>query len=235
MGFYIALSCNAISGNQNGDIFVFVAESSTSDSNAPWGKTGKVASWSAYMANESSNNYSSWYDQNGNTQIASNTFLEGTINLVDEFGQFPSNVYLAVGKYNTDDNGILLAQAPAGNSNSDIEITEFYNFDFTITSIENNNNETLPKEFKLTQNYPNPFNPTTTINYSIPRSTEYYSVQQVQLKIYDILGREVATLVNKKQSPGNYEATFDASHLIREFTFIAFKLVVSVILGRWFC
>ncbi len=57
---------------------------------------------------KSSNNYSSWYDQNGNTQIASNTFLEGTINLVDEFGQFPSNVYLAVGKYNTDDNGIYL-------------------------------------------------------------------------------------------------------------------------------
>ncbi|MBU1116915.1 MAG: S8 family peptidase [Bacteroidetes bacterium] len=71
----------------------------------------------------------------------------------------------------------------------------------------------LPLEFSLSQNYPNPFNPSTTINYTIPRNTEYYSVQHTALKIYDILGREVATLVSKQQSAGNYEVTFDAKNL----------------------
>ncbi len=66
-------------------------------------------------------------------------------------------------------------------------------------------------EFNLAQNYPNPFNPNTIIKYSIPQlETLHANSQQVQLKIYDILGREIATLVNEKQSPGNYEVTFDA-------------------------
>ncbi len=59
------------------------------------------------------------------------------------------------------------------------------------------------KEFKLSQNYPNTFNPTTVIKYSIPAvEKQYLASQQVTLKIYDALGREVATLVNKKQAPG---------------------------------
>ncbi len=73
----------------------------------------------------------------------------------------------------------------------------------------------LPVNFKLFQNYPNPFNPSTTITYTIPASETLHATSQqlVQLKIYDILGREVATLVNKKQSPGNYTVTFNAENL----------------------
>jgi 5-hydroxyisourate hydrolase-like protein (transthyretin family) len=63
-----------------------------------------------------------------------------------------------------------------------------------------------PKEFALYQNYPNPFNPTTTIRYSIPEAGSV----PVNLKIYDILGREVETLVNKDQKAGNYEVEFNA-------------------------
>ncbi len=72
----------------------------------------------------------------------------------------------------------------------------------------------LPEIFVLYQNYPNPFNPSTRIKYSIPQlKTLHAKSQQVQLKIYDILGREIATLVNEKQSSGNYEVTFDATGL----------------------
>jgi len=63
----------------------------------------------------------------------------------------------------------------------------------------------VPSSFALLQNYPNPFNPTTTITYSIPQSST------VSLKIYNILGQEVATIVNQHQAAGNYTATFDAS------------------------
>ena len=70
----------------------------------------------------------------------------------------------------------------------------------------------LPSGYKLYQNYPNPFNPTTKIKYSIP-SVGTSLMKFVQLKVYDILGREVTTLVNKQQQPGNYEVEFNASNL----------------------
>jgi len=63
----------------------------------------------------------------------------------------------------------------------------------------------IVKKFVLYQNYPNPFNPSTTISFSIPSSTEYYSVlQNVTLKVYDILGNEVATLVDENKPAGVY-------------------------------
>ena len=80
-----------------------------------------------------------------------------------------------------------------------------------IVTVEKEPN-TLPSEFELSQNYPNPFNPSTTIKYSIP-NVETRHASSVRLIVYDILGREVTTLVNKVQQPGNYEVTFDASNL----------------------
>jgi hypothetical protein len=62
-----------------------------------------------------------------------------------------------------------------------------------------------PLVFSLSQNYPNPFNPSTMINYQIPMNSE------VSLKIYDILGKEVSTLVNEKKDAGFYEIKFDGS------------------------
>ena len=68
------------------------------------------------------------------------------------------------------------------------------------------NKETIvPVEYKLYQNYPNPFNPVTTIKYDIVKA------QDVKLAVYDILGREVVTLVNAQQQPGSYEVNWDAS------------------------
>ncbi len=72
----------------------------------------------------------------------------------------------------------------------------------------------VPKKFKLAQNYPNPFNPATIIEYSIPEvKTLQGKYQQVQLKVYNILGKEVATLVNARQQAGNYKVSFDGKSL----------------------
>ncbi len=77
----------------------------------------------------------------------------------------------------------------------------------------------LPENFELSQNYPNPFNPTTTIKYSIPANagieTQFTepSGDFASLRIYNVLGEEVATLVNEKQSAGTYAVKFNASHL----------------------
>ncbi len=75
----------------------------------------------------------------------------------------------------------------------------------TITDIEEDRQIAL--NFKLLQNYPNPFNPTTTISYVLSNSGF------VQLKLYDMLGSEVAVLVNKEQLPGNYKVEFNAPNL----------------------
>jgi hypothetical protein len=81
---------------------------------------------------------------------------------------------------------------------------------FTIenpTGIEENKNNRLPIEFDLVQNYPNPFNPSTRINYAVPETTP------VTIKVYDIIGQEIAVLVNEVKEAGIYELEFDANKL----------------------
>jgi hypothetical protein len=78
---------------------------------------------------------------------------------------------------------------------------------FGDITIDVNDPEILPSEFKLTQNYPNPFNPTTRINYSVPKSG------YITLKVYNLLGEEVTTLFEGFKQAGNYTAIFDASKL----------------------
>jgi len=111
------------------------------------------------------------------------------------------------------------------------------------TSVEDLSN--LPSEFMLQQNYPNPFNPTTTIRYSIPSSvisnpkwderspinneisppTSWVrnDKMNVELIVYDILGRQIAILINEKQKPGYYEVDFDGTELTSGIYFYTLK------------
>lgn len=123
----------------------------------------------------------------------------------------------------------------AGNSNSpkkyyfndyvsDINIS---NLEYRLKQIDNDGNFkyskvltaplSKPGSFSLSQNYPNPFNPATTINYQIP------SITKVTLKIYDILGREVGTLVNEVKNPGKYAVQFNADKLSAGIYFYKFQ------------
>lgn len=84
-----------------------------------------------------------------------------------------------------------------------------------VNPVSINENPNSPDRFYLYQNSPNPFNPTTKIKYVIPNviASGAKQSQFVTLKVYDVLGNEVATLVNKEQVPGVYEILFDASAL----------------------
>ncbi|MBK7978610.1 MAG: T9SS type A sorting domain-containing protein [Ignavibacteriae bacterium] len=82
----------------------------------------------------------------------------------------------------------------------------------SVQNITSVNNPVQNFDFNLEQNYPNPFNPVTTIKYSIPYSGKR-EIQNVKIIIYDVLGKEIAKIVNQKQNPGNYKVEFDGSNL----------------------
>ena len=102
------------------------------------------------------------------------------------------------------------------------EGTEIYSLDGGLTWSSGISASILPAdrkiEAKLSQNYPNPFNPATIINYSISDNST------VSLKIYDMTGREVRTMVNSYQAPGSYSVKFDASNLSSGIYFYALRV-----------
>ncbi|HSD64516.1 MAG TPA: T9SS type A sorting domain-containing protein, partial [Ignavibacteriaceae bacterium] len=109
-----------------------------------------------------------------------------------------------------------------------------YEYGSGITEIQNVS-ETL-SDFTLYQNYPNPFNPATRIKYTISNLTSS-SIIFVQLKVYDFLGREVATLINKEEPAGTYEVTFENNNLASGIYFYrlqagSFSQVKKMILMR---
>ncbi|GBD91209.1 bacillolysin precursor [bacterium BMS3Abin04] len=99
---------------------------------------------------------------------------------------------------------------PAGASQayvSEEQLPYWYAVGNHPVSVEEDDSRTIPNNFKLLQNYPNPFNPSTVIEFSIQKAT------YTSLKVYDILGKEISTLVNEEKQPGNYKVNFDASNL----------------------
>ena len=122
------------------------------------------------------------------------------------------NKFLEAGKYLVSDAVMLM-------------INRKLSPDVVVSVEQNKSDNVVLTHFNLSQNYPNPFNPTTTIRYSIPSNKEYHSVpQQVSLRVFDILGREVATLVNEEKSAGSYEVKFDGSSLTSGVYFYQLKV-----------
>ena len=82
----------------------------------------------------------------------------------------------------------------------------WYTFNESLTTNVQDQNF-IPAEFKLEQNYPNPFNPFTVIKFAVSEKS------MITLNVYDIIGREIATLINEERDAGWYEQSFDASAL----------------------
>jgi hypothetical protein len=89
-------------------------------------------------------------------------------------------------------------------------VPQFATVNLSLSSVAtsvSDNAATTPESFELSQNYPNPFNPSTDIRFQVP------AVGNVKLAVYDLLGREVAVLVNEKKESGSYQVTFNANNL----------------------
>ncbi|MBN2570999.1 MAG: T9SS type A sorting domain-containing protein [Ignavibacteriales bacterium] len=85
--------------------------------------------------------------------------------------------------------------------------SQIIDFNNPPSHIDIKNKSNIPKDFILFQNYPNPFNPTTTISYQLP------VFSNIVIKVYDILGQEITTLVNENKNPGKYSVEFNAIYL----------------------
>lgn len=108
----------------------------------------------------------------------------------------------------SNNNKVYVAWMDKSNGNNFYDI--FVSTKENLTSVEEVKN--FPLSFSLSQNYPNPFNPNTKIRYTIP-GVETLLATSVQLKVFDILGNEVATLVDEYKPAGSYDVDFDASYL----------------------
>ena len=86
-----------------------------------------------------------------------------------------------------------------------------------VTGVEDEGNNKLVNNYNLSQNYPNPFNPSTLIKYQLPENGF------VSLKVYDVLGKEVATIINQQQTAGNYSVNFNAVNLTSGVYFYQLK------------
>ena len=119
---------------EGNDHFIFVAETPGALQAAPWSKSGSVAAWSAYLGNENDNGWCGWFDASGSTQCATgggSGWLEGTINIAQEFGSVPSVVYLAFGPYGTDNGASLVYTHQVGASlddDGDLDADEYVAF-----------------------------------------------------------------------------------------------------------
>ncbi len=200
-GTDLYLATQAASGAGN-DVFAFVANSRGGLASAPWAKSGQVGQWSAFLGNESTNNWCGWTSATGSSNKAAGAMLEGTLNLAGQFGSVPGVVYVAVGRFATADGGALVAQCPAGNGDANVDGAEYDAFAIGAAGVAP---IAAHDGVRLLPAAPNPVRGAATIGYALPKGAD------VSLELFDVRGRRVATLAQGARPAGVHVATWDAA------------------------
>jgi hypothetical protein len=127
------------------------------------------------------------------------TYLGSTSVQTDAGGNAPFDITLNV--------PVGSGRAISATATNHLNNTSEFSLPVLVTSTDVAMIDDIPKTMALMQNYPNPFNPKTGVRYQVT------GVSDVKLTVYDMLGREVAVLVNERKQPGSYEVSFDGSRL----------------------
>ncbi len=191
---FTAINRNSVAGLRTGGaVFTYGMKSRIVAQTLPDVTIGKVGSaWPAHKIPALSSYFSNY---SGTTLV---------------FSISSTNTSVATGVVLSDT--LIVTATKIGDAKITVKATDS-NLDFTTSSFNVHATATgvivtpLPKVFALKQNYPNPFNPTTNISFDIPQNSS------VKIVIYDMLGREVSTLVNANYAPGTYTVPFNASRL----------------------
>ena len=209
---YVASESASSQGN---DHFIMISGSkSTSTIAAPWAKSGEVAEWDLFLANESGNNWAGWFDNaesqpsESYLQLSAGNMLEGMVDLGEHFSDsVPDTVYLSLLAYGTNDGGALEQQVPAGNSDETVTSGEWLAFyeGYTYTSVPQSESE-VPRHVELLGNYPNPFNPATTIRFRLAENAT------ISLEVFNTLGQHVETLARGKRTAGEHQVSWNAAN-----------------------
>ncbi len=150
------------------------------------------------------------YNSDSKVAVEYGAVLEASVNKI---GEVPNGEYYSI----TSDQekywlwGFVDSPANMTQTGKDLFVNIVDYMSNTLVSVDEEGITKL-ESFKLNQNYPNPFNPTTKISYSIPNEGNG-NFHSVRLVVYNLLGSEVATLVNEKQAQGSYEVSFNAKEL----------------------
>ena len=179
--------------------------------------SGELNSLNMFIWYSDYNNDTSYWDWMTNGVIDTFFVIDPTDPLVDDPVMIPSfsSQTLAVG-----DSAVYFVSAGYGANQAEMlasmaQAEDKYTTLFAATSV--NESEILPSAYSLSQNYPNPFNPSTKISFQIPQS------ENVTLKIYNVLGKEVATLINGKMAAGKHDVDFSAEGLSSGLYFYSLK------------
>jgi hypothetical protein len=107
------------------DHFIFLAPEIGTMNPAPWTKAGQVSEWTGFLGNEESNGWYGWFDLSGD--LAAGTVLEGVLDLHATYGEIPGSIFVAMGAYESPDNGVLQVQLPPSvEGDENIQFAEFY-------------------------------------------------------------------------------------------------------------
>jgi hypothetical protein len=184
------------------DVFALVAPSRGTLVAAPWAKAGQAGQWTAFLGNESTNNYCGWTGATGAANKAAGAMLEGTLNLAGQLGSVPAVVYVAIGRYATADGGALAAQCPAGDGNANLDGAEYLAFAIGGAGVTPLGAASVPHLLPLA---PSPARGAVTLAYVLPYDAT------VALEVYDVRGRLVATPEAGIRAAGVRSATWDAA------------------------
>ena len=220
---FAVVNNNIFAGTQGSGIYISTNNgstwsqtgNSTEDVNAMAADNGYIYAGTAFHGVFiSSNNGANWIQYFNNTKV--NSIHVSYPNII--IGTKDQGVYVST------NNGTNWTQRNQGLGNQNVKGLVVFNNNvyaatygsaiwkrgFTETIGIRNISSEIPSSYSLYQNYPNPFNPVTKIKFSLPSNVKS-ETSNVKLDVYDILGKEIATLVDEQLPPGSYEVTFDGS------------------------